>query len=177
MGIPLIVDGYGCDDYDGRCLCPYDTSDNPGYQTFITFEDYKKHMEQVHQKPPIQKRKVRKPCSNYVVKARSTNAIKQHLKGSFLNTHVKKETLLEFIDLYDEFFRDLLNHVRGGKEFFKEHYEKYFSITGRDLEMFSLDALIRDIKDNRKTYITRSGMLQAQYAENENEFGANLEYY
>ncbi len=144
-GISDIVDGYQCD-YDGgnTCLCPYDRRFT---QTFITFQDYKSHMESVHGCLPIQKRRVRKPVSSYVSKVRSQNTARQHRMGTFLNTHVKRETLLEFVKLYDEFVQDLLERVRYYDQRFCLDWDKYFRIDERDLINNSLEEIIIEIKN------------------------------
>ena len=155
MGIPELVDGYECDYFDQDvegCKCPYD---NRFTQTFSTFEDYKNHMCNVHQCGTGQRRKVRKPVSKYLSKVRSQNAKKQHQNGSFQNTHVKKETLIEFVKLYDEFVQDIISKTRTYNEAFLIDWEKYFRITEADLMERSLEGIIDRIKNDYESYSRR----------------------
>ncbi len=64
-------------------------------------------MEIGHVCSVMQKRKTRKPCSNELIQKRRRQARDQHRQGSFLNTHVKKQTLVELIWLYDDVVQEL----------------------------------------------------------------------
>jgi hypothetical protein len=72
----------------------------------------------------------------------------QHRQGSFKNTHVKRETLLEFVNLYDEFIQDLFCYIEDDEQglMFKYAWNTQFRITDRHLARSSLKDIVHDIK-------------------------------
>ena len=143
VGIPELVDGYVCDFDELRpCLCPYDRNFT---QTFVTYEDYKFHMQVVHECDPFQKRKVRKPCSSYVTKARSERTRTNHQQGIYRNTHVKKDTLKRFVQMYDDFIQDLFLRIQFQDRSFERKWDRHFRITDEDLDHLTLEEILDHI--------------------------------
>jgi hypothetical protein len=144
VGIPPIVDGYECD-YDERaCVCAYD----PSYtQSFATYEDYKNHMQSVHDSLAWQKRRTRKPCSSYVINVRRKNCRNQQQAGDFLNTPVKKGTLYEFVKLYDDFVQDIFRTASFPTDYHQRTWNHHLRIRPGTLEDFSLDSLLVNMNE------------------------------
>jgi hypothetical protein len=152
-GIDQISGGYQCDYDDGPCLCPYD----PRFvQTFDTYNSYRDHMEIGHVCLPMQKRKTRKPCSKELIEKRRRQARDQHRQGSFLNTHVKKQTLLELIRLYDDFVQELFRTIGPEADSMKSTWEYDIRIRPSDLDRFNLDSMIETRNGTYKTYKSHS---------------------
>jgi hypothetical protein len=138
-GIDPISGGYQCNYDDGPCLCPYD----PRFvQTFDTYNSYRNHKEIGHVCLAMQKRKTRKPCSNELIQKRRRQARDQHRQGSFLNTHVKKQTLVELIWLYDDVVQDLFRTIGPEADSMKCIWEYDIRIKPSDLDRFNLDSII-----------------------------------
>jgi hypothetical protein len=143
VGIPPIVDGYECDE-DTPCLCPYDSN---YIQTFTTYQDYKNHLYDTHDSLPLQRRRHTKPCSEPVRQLRRERARNQHNTGVFLNTHVKKETLVEFVRLYDDFIQDMFRNTSFGDDQYQRTWNDNLRIRPRDLDNYSLESMIENRKD------------------------------
>jgi hypothetical protein len=150
VGIEAIADGYECDYVDGPCLCPYDER---FVQTFDTFGAYKSHMDVQHACHAMQKRRTKQPCSNNLVKKRQDNATNQHERGIFLNTHVKKETLIEFTRIYDDFIQELFRTIGSEAYRLQRVWNTHLRITPGDLNVHPLDSLVSYMKEN---YTSRS---------------------
>jgi hypothetical protein len=143
VGVPQIVDGYECD-ADTPCICPYDSTST---QTFATYQDYKNHLYDTHDSLPFQKRRHTKPCSEAVRQLRRERARNQHDSGVFLNTHVKKETLVEFVRLYDDFLADMFRDIGyEGDDHYKRTWNDNIRIRPGDLDRYTLESMV----DNRK---------------------------
>ena len=158
VGILPILNGYECDFYDEVCVCPYDQSQP---QTFETFQDYKDHMQSVHQSGPFQKRRVKQLCSEYVIQRRRENARRQHRSGQFNNTHVKRTTLLQFVKTYDVFIQDVFREGYFDDTTMQDKWNRHLRITERDLEFYSLETIVSDIHMNYLNRHRRS-LLQHQ---------------
>jgi hypothetical protein len=144
VGIEPIRGGYECDYEDGPCVCPYDER---FVQTFDTFSNYKTHMAVSHACPAMQKRRTRKPCSKYLIQKRRDNAIDQHNSGKFLNTHVKKETLLDFIRIYDDFIQDLFGTIGRDAQSLQRVWNRHLRIRPSDLEVHPLEDMVFNMKE------------------------------
>ena len=153
MGIPLFADGYECNYDDEPCVCPYDSS-KP--QTFETFQDYKDHMSRVHQSEPFHKRRVKQLCSEYVIQKRREVAKQQHQEGKFRNTHVKREVLLQFIEIYDDFLTYVFREGYFDDSSLKSKWNDHLRITRRDLENNSLEEIVSELESN---YLNRTRRL------------------
>lgn len=144
QGSPPIQNGYHCDSFEGPCSCPYDNSQ---IQAFESHAAYKQHMANVHGEAPFQKRKMKKAPSQRTILKKSAATKALHANGTFLNTHVKKEVLLEFVDIYDRFLNEVFrsDEYEGGD--YKRKWLYFYRIQSRDLEERSLERLISDIKE------------------------------
>jgi hypothetical protein len=142
MGAPALPDTYQCNSSDTPCVCPYDSTH---YQTFETHQQYKNHMLNIHGELAYTKRKNTKPVTEETKAKKRLATLKLHDEGTFKNTHVKRETLLEFVNTYDRFLDDLFksNEYDGGE--YKRKWQHYFRVRGRDLEERSLEELIKDM--------------------------------
>jgi hypothetical protein len=141
---PAIIMGYKCDYEDTPCLCPFDQSNT---QTFESHHLYKLHMSNIHGALPSQKRKVNAAVSDTTKEKRRLTTIRLHKEGAFLNTHIKKQVLMDFIDLYDSFLQRLFSsdEYRGAE--FKTTWRNHYRITARDLEEKTLEELVEDVKE------------------------------
>ena len=71
----------------------------------------------------------------------------QHNTGVFLNTHVKKETLVEFVRLYDDFIQDMFRNTSFGDDQYQRTWNDNLRIRPRDLDNYSLESMIENRKD------------------------------
>lgn len=104
-------------------------------------------MNIIHTEKAYQKRKMSKSTSSKCSTERKSAATKAlHSTGAFLNTHVKRAVLEEFVDLYDNFLNQLFrsDEYEGGR--FKSQWQYYYRIQSGDLEYKPLERLISDIK-------------------------------
>lgn len=146
VGINEIQGRYQCDFYN-PCLCPYD---DRFIQTFETHQDYKMHLLHSHGMPPISKRSNGKEYEPKEIIRRQEATRRQHANGSFRNTHVKRETLVHFIDLYDKFLKNLFRSQEYVGFDFKEAWDTVFRISKSDLEESTLEELIEEIENGSR---------------------------
>lgn len=132
---------YECD-MNVPCLCPYDAQ---FIQTFETHSDYKMHMRIVHDTNPITRRSNFKSYEPKEIRRRQEQAYHQHSRGRFRNTHVKKDTLLLFLSMYEEFLNDLFNSDEYEGREFKELWNSHFRIREQDLKYQTLDEIVEDL--------------------------------
>ena len=138
------VTGYQCDASESPCRCIYD----PRYvQTFETHHIYKLHMIHVHDILPSQKRKASNPVRDSTKERRRMVTKQLHEEGIFKNTHVKRQVLLDYIDLYDRFLERLFSSEEYYGSNFKNSWRNYYRITRSDLEERSLEDLTEAIKE------------------------------
>jgi hypothetical protein len=103
-------------------------------------------MLNAHGENPFQKRKITQPLSQNTIEKKRAVAQALHANGAFLNTHVKKEVLYEFVDLYDTFLRELFRSREYDREEFHVLWLHHYRIQSNDLDERSLESLIKDIK-------------------------------
>ena len=141
---PLLTAGYHCDYEDPPCICPFDQL---SVQSFGSHHLYKRHMQDIHGTLPCQKRKVTAPVSSATKEKRRLVTTRRHQEGAFLNTHIKKQVLVEFIELYDRFMQDLFNSDEYSGNDFKTTWIRNFRITASVLKELPLEELIEGIKE------------------------------
>ena len=104
-------------------------------------------MLDAHGENPFQKRKITQPLSQNTIEKKRAAAQALHANGAFLNTHVKKEVLYEFVDLYDRFLRELFKSDEyDGSEYYTK-WLYHYRIQSIDLNERSLETVIKDIKE------------------------------
>jgi hypothetical protein len=134
--------------------------------TFETFNQYRRHMDEIHNHLPIQKRKV-KLIQMETSSIRSVVAKKRHEDGAFLNTHIKRDTLKAFIRIYDEFITDLFRSDEYDGSRYRRLWFSHFRISPNDLDECSLEAIIESINAG---YISRSRSREARHREFDDMF-------
>jgi hypothetical protein len=93
---------------------------------------------------PSTKRKS-KPVSALTRTKRKDNANIQHQQRKFLNTHVKKETLKEFVELYDEFIQSLFASEEYSGSHFKTAWNLHYRTKAMDLDYADLDSIVEEL--------------------------------
>ena len=165
LGAPSIPNDYQCNSMDLSCKCPYAPE---VIQTFETYTDYKKHMQDFHNEGAYTKRKYRVPMSDATKEKKRIVTARLHEDGIFRNTHIKREILLEFVDIYDHFLTDLFksDEYDGGK--YEREWSDWYRIRAVDLEERDLKDIIIDLKNGHFSSYAQQRMKWVQRALDEN---------
>lgn len=155
LDAPAVKAGYQCDATDAPCRCPYDLN---YIQTFETHHIYKSHMMNVHDSLPSQKRRTVIETTNATKEKRRMVTTQLHEDGVFKNTHVKRQVLSDFIDLYDNFLKRLFASDEYYGSEFKNIWRNYYRVSSRDLEERTLEDLTDAIKEGDFSNTHRRGL-------------------
>ena len=127
-------------------------------------------MVNVHGEEAYTKRKVTKLVTEETREKRRIATKRLHQDGTFLNTHVKRETLLEFVQVYDQLLSDLFSSDEYDGNHYKQKWEIYFRITANELEERSLEDIFANIRRGGLTGYGTRRLLWAQRAFEDNFF-------
>jgi hypothetical protein len=83
-----------------------------------------------------------------------------------MNTHVKRATLIELIELYDNFLNDLFESEEYDGDRFHYTWRNVFRIRPSELEQQPLQKIIEEIKDGYRSR-TRLRELSRRFYEDE----------